>query len=283
MSWRDACHAGLLRLRAGLARLSRGAQRHDGFDQLPLALVCLDAAGRMTRLNPAWEELTGYPCRDCLRRSHAQFLHLEDQPLWQQGLQALRDGQRDWLRILRYPHRGGELHWAEVRLRRRADGFIASLADVTAQMPQRQQLQARHRSLSNLLDGLPLMVYRCRNNRHWSMEYVSAGCLALTGYQPEQLIDSHSLTFNDLIHPADRERVWHSVQQGLRGRQPFTFEYRLLCADGSEKAVLERGCGIYSDAGDVLGLEGVVLQRQEHEAGCASRLPAELGDRVPEP
>ena len=82
----------------------------------------------------------------------------------------------------------------------------------------RQSLQARHRSLSNLLDGLPLMVYRCRNNRHWSMEYVSAGCLALTGYSPEQLIDSQSLTFNSLIHPDDREAT-EAVERG-HGRQP---------------------------------------------------------------
>jgi len=41
----------------------------------------------------------------------------------------------------------------------------------------------------------------------------------------------------------------------------FRLGARRLCSDGSEKRVLERGCGIYSDAGDPLGLEGVVLER----------------------
>jgi PAS domain S-box-containing protein len=161
---------------------------------------------------------------------------------------------------LRYLTRGGELRWVEARVRRQDSGFIASLGDISSQMLLRQSLQARHRSLSNLLDGLPLMAYRCRNNRHWSMEYVSAGCLALTGYSPEQLIDSQSLTFNSLIHPEDRENVWRAVQLGVDELQVFSIEYRLLCSDGSEKRVLERGCGIYSDAGDPLGLEGVVLE-----------------------
>lgn len=230
----------------------------DCVDAMPLTLVHLDRNGQMLRLNRTWEELTGYTPRECLQRSHAQFLHIEDQPLWQQALNDA--GTAVQVLVLRYLRRSGELCWAEVRLRRRGEGFVASLGDISEQMPQRQSLQAHHRSLSNLLDGLPLMVYRCRNNHHWSMEYVSAGCLQLTGYAPPQLIDSHCLTFNSLIHPADRERVWHEVQQGLGERRAFVVRYRLVCADGSERQVLERGCGIYSNAGEVLGLEGVVLE-----------------------
>jgi PAS domain S-box-containing protein len=237
---------------------SPDASWDDCIDALPLALVRLDRHGRMLRLNRNWEELSGYAVADCLQLSHAQFLHIEDQPLWQQALQDASSGVQ--VLLLRYLRRSGELCWAEVRVRRQGAGFVASLGDISEQMPQRQALQARHRSLSNLLDGLPLMIYRCRNNRHWSMEYVSAGCLQLTGYAPQQLIDSNRLTFNSLIHPADRERVWHEVQQGLGERRAFVMRYRLVCADGSERPVLERGCGIYSDAGEVLGLEGVVLE-----------------------
>lgn len=40
------------------------------------------------------------------------------------------------------------------------------------------------------------------------MEYVSAGCLELTGYVPQALVDSQSLSYNSLIHPEDRGRVW---------------------------------------------------------------------------
>lgn len=116
-------------------------------------------------------------------------------------------------------------------------------------------------SLDGLLDELPLMIYRCRNNRHWSMEYVSGGSLVLTGYRAEQLVESGSLTYSSLIHPDDREHVWRSVQAGLSERRPFDFEYRLLCADGGVRPVRERGSGIYADNGEVLGLEGVVMAR----------------------
>lgn len=44
-----------------------------------------------------------------------------------------------------------------------------------------------------------------------------------------------------------RDRVWAEVQAGLVERGPFAFKYRLLCADGRHKPVLERGSGIYSE------------------------------------
>lgn len=260
----------LQRSRAGLGRLL--APDAADVDDLPMALVYLDERGRMCRGNRGWEVLSGYRATDCLQRDHCEFLHIEDRPLWQLGLQSLTEqGPSPWVGSLRYLSRAGELLWVEARVVRRSGGYVASLADISAQVPQRQLLHARHRSLNNLLDGLPLMVYRCRNNRHWSMEYVSAGCLELTGYAPEQLIDSQHLTFNSLIHPLDREPVWSSVQEGLRAVQPYAFDYRLLCADGREKWVSERGRGIYSDWGDVLGLEGVVMERAERE-----RLPVTL-------
>lgn len=128
-------------------------------------------------------------------------------------------------------------------------------------MPPARPAPVSPLDLGNLLDDLPLMIYRCRNDPHWSMAYVSAGCEALTGYRPAQLVGSRRVSYSSLIHPADRDRVWMAVQRGLQEGRPFNLAYRLRCADGSERAVQERGCGIYSDSGEVLELEGVVMAR----------------------
>jgi len=52
----------------------------------------------------------------------------------------------------------------------------------------------RERQLSTLMDNIPGMVYRCRNEPGWPMEFVSEGCQELTGYDPEAL-ESDDLSY----------------------------------------------------------------------------------------
>lgn len=44
------------------------------------------------------------------------------------------------------------------------------------------------RVLRTLLGNIDGMVYRCSENRRLNMEFVSAGCLRVTGYPAEQLL-----------------------------------------------------------------------------------------------
>lgn len=243
-----------------LASLRR--EQGQAFESLPLALARLDHQGAIQQLNRGWEELTGYPAQACLYRAQASYMHPEDQPLWKQTLRRLGKAPLGaWEQMqLRFLTPDGERRWAEVRIRHYSQGFIVSLGDATLQVQQQQALAASHRSLCNLLDSLPAMVYRCRNNRHWTMEYVSEGCADLTGYRPDQLINSQVVTFNSLIHTDDRERVWAEVQQSLQVRSPVCLDYRLMTSQGTIRRVHERASGIYSDNGDVLGVEGIIFE-----------------------
>ncbi len=71
-------------------------------------------------------------------------------------------------------------------------------------------------ALTGLLDNLPSMVYRCRNDWQWTMEYVGAFSAELTGYAPAELVDNQTVAYGDLIYPDDREPVWEAVQEAIR-------------------------------------------------------------------
>ena len=126
--------------------------------------------------------------------------------------------------------------------------------------PPEAVLVESQRQLSTLMSNLPGMVYRCRNDAGWTMEFVSGGSLSLTGYEPVDLIASRRISYGDLIHPTDRKEVWEMVQDALRRRTSFELEYRITTADGQQKWVSELGRGVFR------GREGTVAQPDEGDS-----------------
>jgi len=144
-------------------------------------------------------------------------------------------------------------------------GVILVFRDQTAEreaqkqiLAAREELKEKNRFLEHLLANLPGMVYRCRNDRHWTMEYIAGTCREITGYQPEDLIGNRRLAFSDLIVPEHREYLWNKWQQVLKTREVFEEEYQIITAEGHLKWVQERGGGIFDDGGNLVCLEGII-------------------------
>ena len=126
-------------------------------------------------------------------------------------------------------------------------------------------LQESRRALETLLGNLPGMAYRCDNDPDWPMRFVSQGCLALTGYPPADLLDNARVAYAQLIHPDDREGIWENVQTALEEDHSFELTYRIRTANNQEKWVWERGEGIFSGNGDLVALEGFIIDITERK------------------
>ncbi len=125
-------------------------------------------------------------------------------------------------------------------------------------MKIQEELKESRRMLQTLISNLNGMVYRCRSDRDWSIEYISDGCFEITGYHPEELIDNSKLSYNDVIHEDDRERVWAEVQEKVNEDKPFTLSYRIITADKKVKWVKETGVGIRNPENNSILLEGFI-------------------------
>lgn len=112
--------------------------------------------------------------------------------------------------------------------------------------------------LETLLGQLDGMVYRSRDDAQWTMEFVSDGCLALTGYRPEDLLLNSRISYEDITYAEDRVRVRGEIQAALRDRRRFELEYRISRADGSVRWVWERGAGIFREDGTLDAIQGFV-------------------------
>ena len=145
--------------------------------------------------------------------------------------------------------------------------MAAQIRDVTAQQRTESLLAERERTYRTLLANLPGMAYRCRNDPSWTMEFLSEGCEALTGYRPEELLHNAALSYGDLVLPEHRQTLWDQWQAALAQKRPYQGEYPIRDRAGRIRWVWEQGCGVFDSQGTLLALEGVHHRRDGAPAG----------------
>ena len=112
--------------------------------------------------------------------------------------------------------------------------------------------------LNTLLASVDGMVYRRRLDADWTMEFVSAGCHAITGRQPADLLLNRSVCFEDIVCDDDRLWVREAIVCAVDAGRAFDLEYRIQHADGSVRWVWERGTAVAGSAGTPIALEGLI-------------------------
>jgi diguanylate cyclase (GGDEF)-like protein/PAS domain S-box-containing protein len=125
-----------------------------------------------------------------------------------------------------------------------------------------QDHEADSRMLRTLISNLDGMVFRCRADVASSMEFVSDGCVALTGFQPEQLVADGSTPYASLILADDRDRA-RDAAPGTPDAMPvaghrYSIEYSIRRADGEERLVWERGTPVLDSTGNIVAYEGFI-------------------------
>lgn len=113
------------------------------------------------------------------------------------------------------------------------------------------------RILDTLVHNLDGMAYRCLDDEHWSMLFVSQGCAELTGHSPRDLVRGSRVTWEALTHPEDRARVRSQIRQALTEGRRFQLQYRIVTRDGQIKWVQERGASVRDETGRPV-MEGFV-------------------------
>lgn len=124
-------------------------------------------------------------------------------------------------------------------------------------------------------------LYRCRNDRDYSMVYMEGAVAALTGQAPEMFVGPGGRSYAEVIHPDDQAQVVAVVDAALADRIGWSIDYRLRRPDGTDLWVQENGGGVVAADGSLCYLEGIVLDHSvaKAEALAAEALQVELADK----
>jgi len=112
--------------------------------------------------------------------------------------------------------------------------------------------------IEQLLNQLPGMLYRCKYDESWTMEFLSDGCKELTGYSKKEMLYNKKIAYASIIHEDDYDWTFEAVITALRERKPFNYEYRIISKNGSIKWVWEQGLAVYNENNEILYIEGFI-------------------------
>jgi diguanylate cyclase (GGDEF)-like protein/PAS domain S-box-containing protein len=90
------------------------------------------------------------------------------------------------------------------------------------------------------------------------MQYMSPNVETLTGYPPASFVGNQCLSYADIVHVDDRERISQEIDHALNTGRGFALTYRIRSADGQVKFVQEYGNAIRDPKGNIVALQGFV-------------------------
>jgi PAS domain S-box-containing protein len=132
-------------------------------DNLKEVIFQTDTARRLTFLNPAWTEITGFSLEESLGKRFLDFIHPDDRQLHEEQFQPLLERQKkDCHYQIRYlPKNGGVAHMeVNARLMWAVDdtlmGISGTLNDITERKRTEQHLSAEHATTRVLAESATL-------------------------------------------------------------------------------------------------------------------------------
>nr|MBC8423654.1 PAS domain S-box protein [bacterium] len=235
------------------------------------AAVCsMAGGGGSTGVGPAAARVAGVKEEDLLGHQPGGFTHPEDKPKIFNGIKRATSRPGESIRIgtIRVQHREG--HWLHLEGMYTAmydvagvEGVVLNYRDITERILSEKALRRSRRQLTTLIGNLPGMVYRCRGDKDFTIEYVNDCAVNLVGYTPAEFVEERSIRAVDIIHPEDFPYVRTTIWECVQARRSFELQYRIIAKDGTLKWVWEQGVGLYDERGELESVEGFILDVTE--------------------
>ncbi|MDD3148525.1 MAG: PAS domain-containing protein, partial [Candidatus Riflebacteria bacterium] len=190
---------------------------HITLNSIGDAVIATDIEGRITRMNPVAERLTGANFAEvggvhlnqvfkAIDSSTGQAIKCPIDEVLATGkiieldsntTLLARDGSEKQIADSAAPIRDVDGN---------TRGVVLIFHDETEQYRVKEELRDSEARLKTLVGNIPGITYRCLNNRQWAMEFISDEVERLTGFPAGDFVENRSLKYADLIHPKTGQR-----------------------------------------------------------------------------
>ena len=227
------------------------------------AVVATDSEGRVTRMNPVAEQLTGWTLEEARGKSINEIFPIVDastrETIENPVEKVIATGETVYLsnHTTLIARDGSEYQIADSAAPIRNQhgeilGMVLVFNDVTEQYRLRQAVIVSERRYQTLASVSPVGIFY--TDADGACQYVNERWCEITGLSKEQALGSG---WADALHKDDVQRVYEAWGLAAKQRQPFKLEYRFQQGDRT-RWVLGQAQAEYDDEGEVAGYVGTI-------------------------
>ena len=265
-----------LRARAAAQARVAAREREMGVTLAGLQEVVFrcDNDGRLTFVNPAWEQLVGRPAAACIGQTFVDAVAPGDRMAARRLLAPVPADGRARSAALGLKAADGRTlqHDCVVTPLPHGAGFVGSAVDVTERLEARRRMQAQLAFTEMLLESSPLPMSVMGRDRRYRI--VNRAWEAFSGRRREDALGGPVGA-----HLTPEERQLHEQQdaQVYRTGEPLRYEARVPHADGTLRdVVIEKRALPGAEGGEPSGILAVIIDVTEFRA--AERATREARD-----
>jgi len=266
---------GLLRYRALFFQLSQSESWMRALLTTTVdGVVTVDRDGTIHEFNPSAERIFGWRRAEIIGRNIVLLMADPERSQRDGLLHFLRTGDDSVL------GRGSEVvavrkDGSQLPIRRalghaklaERDLFVLFITDISERRAILKALRDSEQQFRSLIGNLPGIAFRCASDDGHPVQFVSDGVELMAGYPATDFLPPTARrALQQLIAPADRERVAAAVRDSIEQQLPYQVEYRLLRADGATRWVWEHGAVAPDADGAPRWIDGVIIDISERRA-----------------
>src|SRR5438094_1469673 len=230
-------------------------------DAAPVLIWMAGVDKLCTFFNKPWLDFTGRTMEQELGNGWAEGVHRDDvQKCLAVYTQAL-DARQPFVMQYRLRRNDGEYRWISDQgvpcddQQGRFGGYIGSCVDVTELVNKDQALRESEERMRVAAEAVNLGMWE------WDLSkdeiWATNARRALLGWPA-----SGKIGLNDFmcrLHPDDRDRVRHTIDDAIQSGEDLDSEYRLILPDGIVRWMSTRGSVHFDDAGKPARLVGISI------------------------
>lgn len=112
---------------------------------------------------------------------------------------------------------------------------------------------------NSVINSGKAFVYRCANDEHFTMDFMAGQVEQLCGRPMSDILGNKVVSYVDVMHKDDLDEALAEIDRAIEKTENWDVTYRLAHPDGNEAWVRERGAAVFDDGGNMLFLEGLVV------------------------